>query len=186
MNEILRYIIPPQVRKMAGEFKQQMQNLIDQHYKANEKSDVEERAFLGQYQLPNSYFELTSVSDIPEQYWQKIEEFQKKGAISNFTSALSSMSDLGKNCNMMIDESSGVLDKEEQEDGALRAANGPKWTLLASTALNQPYRQNLKSYRDKLQMAANQDTVTLQRFNDQKSELDILTKSKQELLTMMP
>ena len=29
MNEILRYIIPPQVRKMQGEFKEQMQNLID-------------------------------------------------------------------------------------------------------------------------------------------------------------
>lgn len=35
-------------------------------------------------------------------------------------------------------------------------------------------------------MAANQDTVTMQRFNDQKGELDILTKSKQELLSMMP
>ena len=29
MNEILRYIIPPQVRKMAGELKTQIQNLID-------------------------------------------------------------------------------------------------------------------------------------------------------------
>ena len=46
------------------------------------------------------------------------------------------MGDLGKNCNMMIDEAEGILTKEEQEDGALRAANGPKWTLLASNALN--------------------------------------------------
>ena len=66
MNEVLRYIVPPQVRKMAAEFKEHMQNLIDQQYKNNEKADVEERAFLGQYQLPNSYFELTSASDIPD------------------------------------------------------------------------------------------------------------------------
>jgi hypothetical protein len=37
MNETLRYIIPPQVRKMQGEFKTMMQNLIDQRYKEVEK-----------------------------------------------------------------------------------------------------------------------------------------------------
>ena len=40
----------------------------------------------------------------------------------------------------MIEESSIILDQEEQEDGSLRAAHGAKWTLLASSALNQPYR----------------------------------------------
>lgn len=29
MNEVLRYIVPPQVRKMAAEFKTMIQNLID-------------------------------------------------------------------------------------------------------------------------------------------------------------
>lgn len=136
MNEVFRYIIPPQVRKMAGEFKQQLQNLIDQHYKQNEKADTEQRAFLGQYQLPNSYFELTSVSDIPDQYWGKIEEFQKKGAISNFANAITCLAEMGSNCQSMIEESVIILDQEEQEDGNLRGAHGAKWTLLASSALN--------------------------------------------------
>ena len=76
------------------------------------------------------------------------------------------MGDLGKNCDIMIQEATKILDQEEAEDNNLRAANGPKWTLLASSALNQPYRQNLKSYTDKLNMAGNQDKVTMQRFND--------------------
>ena len=84
MNEVLRYIIPPQVRKMQGEFKSQIQNLIDQQFKNLEKQDLEQKAFLGQYQLPGAYHELTSTSDVPDDYWQKIEEFQKKGALSNF------------------------------------------------------------------------------------------------------
>lgn len=47
MNEILRHVIPPQVRNMQGEFKQQMQNMIDQAYKNQEKSDLDQRSFLG-------------------------------------------------------------------------------------------------------------------------------------------
>ena len=35
-------------------------------------------------------------------------------------------------------------------------------------------------------MARNQDNMTAQRFNQQKSDLDILTKTKQELVDMMP
>ena len=49
MNEILRHVIPPQVRNMQGEFKQQMQNMIDQAYKSQEKADMDQRAFLGQF-----------------------------------------------------------------------------------------------------------------------------------------
>ena len=47
MNGILRYVIPPQVRKMAGELKTEIQNLIDQKYKDNEKHELELRSFLG-------------------------------------------------------------------------------------------------------------------------------------------
>ena len=47
MNETLRHVVPPEVRNMQGEIKTQLQNQIDQEYKASEKSDIDERAFLG-------------------------------------------------------------------------------------------------------------------------------------------
>lgn len=37
MNETLRHIIPPEVRKMQSEFKEHMQNLLDQQYKTLDK-----------------------------------------------------------------------------------------------------------------------------------------------------
>lgn len=49
MNEILRHVIPPQVRQMQGEFKTQIQNMVDQQYKSLEKADLEQRSFLGQF-----------------------------------------------------------------------------------------------------------------------------------------
>lgn len=65
MNDIFRYIIPPQVRNMQSEFKTIIQNVIDQKYKEIEKADLELRAFYGQYQLPQSYHDLTNQEDIP-------------------------------------------------------------------------------------------------------------------------
>jgi hypothetical protein len=52
MNETLRHIIPPEVRSMQSELKMQIQNTVDQNIQSIEKADQEERAFLGQYQLP--------------------------------------------------------------------------------------------------------------------------------------
>ena len=60
---------------MQSEFKTIIQNQIDQKYKQSEKDDLEQRAFYGQYQLPQSYHDLTNVDDIPEMYWTKIESF---------------------------------------------------------------------------------------------------------------
>lgn len=41
-------------------------------------------------------------------------------------------------------------------------------------------------YRTKVEQAGAQDQASMQRFNDQKSELEILTKTKQELIALIP
>ena len=75
MNEILRKIIPPQVRELVIELKTQIQNLINQKYKENDKHEDELRSFFGEYQLPQSYHELSAEQDIPDHYWVNIDEF---------------------------------------------------------------------------------------------------------------
>ena len=51
---------------MQAELKEMLQNVIDNEFKNIEKADQEERVFLGQYNLPQSYHELTaSGEDIP-------------------------------------------------------------------------------------------------------------------------
>ena len=84
LNEILRHIIPPEVKRMQAEFQQFLQNLVEQEYNNNEKVSVEQKSFYGQFNLPQAYHELTAVADIPESIMEKIQTFQKKGAVSNF------------------------------------------------------------------------------------------------------
>lgn len=129
---------------------------------------------------------MTSTQDIPEAYWTKIEEFQKKGAISNFNNIIEGLSSFRGNCMEMIQESEQTLNTEEQADNVNRSQHGAQWTILPSASMNVPYRQNLDMYKTKIGQAQAQDEQTKKRFLEQKSELDILAKTKQELLEMMP
>ena len=86
LNEILRHIVPPPVRRMQAEFQQFLQNLVEGEYNNNEKVNLEQKSFYGQFNLPQAYHELTAVADIPDSIMDKIMAFQKKGAVSNFQS----------------------------------------------------------------------------------------------------
>ena len=140
MNETLRHVIPPQVRSMQKEFNNLTQNLIDQHFITQDKLDQEEKVFLGQFKLPMAYHELTATGDIPESYATKIAEFQKKGAISNFQSALENVGSFRGNCDQMLQETEAILLEEENFDKGMREAYKEQWCVLASPGLNQPYR----------------------------------------------
>lgn len=59
---------------------------------------------------------MTSGADIPESYMAKIEEFQKKGAISNFKNVLDGLAGLRVNCGQMLDECEATLNEEETFD----------------------------------------------------------------------
>ena len=96
------------------------------------------------------------------------------------------MTGLRENCNMMIDATEKDLNDEENQDNQLRTAIGAKWTALPSNTMNQPYRQNIAMYRTKIQQAQSQDEVSSKRFNEQKGELEILAKTPQDLIAMMP
>lgn len=63
---------------------------------------------------------------------------------------MSGMTGLRENCNMMIDATEKELNEEENQDNHLRVANGARWTALASNTMNQPYRQNIIMYRNKI------------------------------------
>ena len=86
----------------------------------------------------------------------------------------------------MLNECEKILEEEEQFDKGMREAYGTAWNVLDSAGLNQPYKKQIETYKQKMSSAKGQDESTTQRFHAQKDELMILTKSKQELTDMLP
>ena len=110
--------------------------------------------------LPQSYYELTASTGIPDNYWAKIEEFQKKGALNNFNGIIEGLSSFRDNCSAMIQEAEKCLNEEEQNDNINRQQFGAQWTILPSNSMNQPYRDNLAMYQMKIGQARTQDEAT--------------------------
>jgi hypothetical protein len=52
IEDKLRHIIPPEVRAMQNELKNQIQELINQQYEKEAKAEAEMRQFLGNFGLP--------------------------------------------------------------------------------------------------------------------------------------
>lgn len=83
---------------------------------------------------------MTASEEIPDSYMVKINEFQKKGAITNFKNNLDALAGLRVNCMQMLDDSEKVLMEEENFDAQMRTMQAGKWTALPSTGMNGPYK----------------------------------------------
>ena len=57
---------------------------------------------------------------------------------------------------------------------------------MPSNTVTGPYKQNIAMYRTKIDQAKSQDDVSAKKFNDQKGELELLSKTPQDLEAMMP
>ena len=62
----------------------------------------EQRAFLAQYGLPQALHAITATNELPPQVWEKIEDFQKRGAIQNIQGMISGVESLKQNNLNMI------------------------------------------------------------------------------------
>jgi len=97
---------------------------------------------------------------VPEEVWSKIEVFQKKGGSNQFDTVVQGCSALASENGNMINEIGQIISKEEEEDNAMRAQYGPKWTRAPSSQLNQQYKTVIEQSRQKLQQAGQADVAT--------------------------
>ena len=113
--------------------------------------------FLKQFNLPQGLHSLGANNDVPDSVWVKIEEFQKKGAAQNFSQAIASAESLKAVNSDMIQACRTTIESEENEDNQLRNQHGAKFNRPPSGTVNQPYKQSLFDYQQKVEMAVATD-----------------------------
>lgn len=52
IEEKLRHLVPPQVRVMQGELKTKLQDVVNQMFEVEQKTEADQKKFLQQYGLP--------------------------------------------------------------------------------------------------------------------------------------
>jgi hypothetical protein len=174
----LRHLVPPEVRAMQDELKNECQNVIQGEFTKITQFDEQMNAFLKQYGLPECLHQITASSDVPDSVWTKIEEFQKKGASQNFSQAIAASDSLKQINTEIIGACEKVLNEEEQEDTALRNQHGPKFNRPPSGSVNQQYRQSLFEFKQKMDMASNTDTQIKTKFESNTDGFKLLSKTR--------
>lgn len=150
LDNQFRHLVPPAVRQMGEELKQMLQQQIQSEFTKIQTCNEQLTTFLRQLGLPMSIQTLTTSREIPNELWAKIEDFQKKGADQNFAMSIQGNQTIIQINNDMIADMESTLNSEEQEDNQLRQQYGPKFNRMPSPSVNQPYRQSISDYKQKL------------------------------------
>ena len=153
----LRHLVPPAVRAMQEELKNQIQGIIQEEFTKISQFDEQMTAFLKQYGLPECLHTITAGSDVPDAVWSKIEEFQKKGAAQNFAQAIQGAQSMKDINNDIIADCEKQLNEEEAEDTQLRAQYGAAFNRPPSASVNAQYKQSIFEYKQKIEMASTTD-----------------------------
>lgn len=128
--------MPPAVRQMQDELKNELQGIIQGEFTKVAEKDEQMTAFLKQFGLPQVLHSLSSSSDMPDDVWAKIEEFQKKGAAQNFSNAIAGAENT-KQLNMdIIGQCRSIIEAEEAEDTQLRTQHGARFNRPPSSSVN--------------------------------------------------
>lgn len=113
IEEKLRHIVPPQVRVMQVELKTKLQEVINHQFEGEQKIEADQKKFLQQYGLPQAYHAATSTTEIPQNLWEKIEDFQKKGGHGNVQGMIQGIGAVRNNNLEMIQQINKLIDDEE-------------------------------------------------------------------------
>ena len=108
---------------------------------------------------------LVATSDVPDDVWNKIEEFQKSGTSANFAQSIAGAESL-KQVNMdVIAACQQTLEAEETEDTALRTQYGERFNRPPSATVNAQYKTSLFDYKGKVEMAVATDTQIKTKYD---------------------
>jgi len=164
LDDKLRHVVPPAVRALQDELKNTLQQIIQTEFSKVAEKDEQMLGFLKQFGLPQVLHSITSSTDVPDDIWLKIEEFQKKGAAQNFAQAIQGTESLKQMNTEVLGVCKQTLDAEENEDTQLRNQYQQRFNRPPSSTVNQQYKQQLFEYQQKLDMAVATDTQIKSMF----------------------
>ena len=186
IEEKLRHIVPPNVRAMQVELKGKLQEVINQMFEGEQKTEADQKKFLTQYGLPQAYHAATSTTEIPATLWEKIEDFQKKGGHGNVQAMIQGIGAVRNNNHEMIQQMHKMVDEEEALDNQLRGQYREKWGRMPSQSLNVQFKTQLQDYSSKANMAESTDRQVEDKFSIHGESLKLLNKTRNELSALIP
>ena len=185
-GENFEVFLPMEVRKLEGEFQQQANLVINQHFETLQKISGDEDSYLTKYGLPQAIYSMSTQEELPQDLWNRVSEFQQKGNFNYLESLLQGVNQNRKTCYDIVGKCEAELVKEENDDNEMRTTYGSKWQRLPSSSLNGEIKTRIVSYKDNLDKAFETDATVESNLEIIKPKMALLQLSRNELTSKMP
>ena len=178
-------LIPREVKQMIESYKSKMMDFISQNLNQYENEDTVTQ-FLNSLGLPANLETVLSGNTISESLWRNISEVQGRGGTMYLNNMINTLQKLPGEIQKRIEQSTTLLQNEEQEDAKYRSQYGVKWNRRQSSDLNGTYLAPLKDYRGKLEQAKKCDQNTINDIKNNLKYFEILTLPREALEQKIP
>jgi len=142
--------------------------------------------FLQKLGLPGELYSVTGQTQIPDEIWNRVSEFQKRGGAAGIDQLFKGVEQNRVNCNDLLTKCETAILTEEAEDNQIRSQYGPKWQRLPSASLNMDIKNRINSYKANLETAIKTDSAVEQSMAAMQPKLTMLKCSRDELNQQMP
>ena len=88
LDNHLRHLVPPAVRQMQSELKSVLDSIVNSEATKDQNFDANLNSWLRTFGLPGILSSVSASSEVPQEIWIKLEEFQRKGAAQNFAQSI--------------------------------------------------------------------------------------------------
>ena len=127
-------------------------------------------------------FDGKTFEGVPEKVWQEISGVQGK----NCETELQNVERIKRTAKEILEFANESILKEENDDEANRKQFGANWSRPPSSAANSELKKEINMLLSKLQQASGTDEQTISEYNLNKTSLDILSLSRDDLNKLIP
>ncbi|WKX95147.1 hypothetical protein Q1695_011978 [Nippostrongylus brasiliensis] len=141
---------------------------------------------LASLNLPAALDDMTSMDALPESIKQKSAKVKQAGGLAELQRLFNELPTLYKRNEEILDETNRMLTEEKESDDTLRRQFGTKWSRMSSEQLTGPLLQEIGKYRGILHTASSADKMVREKFEANRSAIDLLSKNEVDLRNAIP
>ncbi|KAJ3128065.1 pH-response regulator protein palA/rim20 [Nowakowskiella sp. JEL0407] len=183
---LFQNLVPFAVYQSLSVYTDKRDNFVkDQISKLNDATGAANTA-LSKMNLPGALDAITQPVGLPPQLLKRSEEVRKLGGVKSLYDSMKTIEELSTQNLNILEEALQFLDNEANDDKAMRAQFGARWTRTPSESLTKNLRDTAKLYREKLDAAKKSDLIVKEKVDKVQGFVEAICCDKDELEASIP
>lgn len=183
--DLFSELVPVAVHQALAAYDVRKNEIVNAEISKLRESTQALNGVLASLNLPAA-IEITEGSALPQSILDKADAVRHSGGMKSLETLLLDLPESLKRNRDILDEAVRLLDEEKQADDSLREQFKEKWNRTPSVKLTEMFRSNADKYRQIINNATQADQVVREKYEKNKSGIELLSKPSEEIQSAVP